>query len=36
MQYAAQAVVHEWLESFKEFPPARRPRASLSIRSLRS
>ena len=21
LQYAAQAVVHQWLESFKEFPP---------------
>ncbi len=35
-QYAAQAIVHEWLESFKEFPPGRRPRASLSIRSSKS
>jgi arylsulfatase len=30
LQYAAQAVVHEWLESFKEFPP-RAKSASFSI-----
>jgi hypothetical protein len=30
LQYAAQAVVHEWLESFKEFPPRQRP-ASFSV-----
>jgi arylsulfatase A-like enzyme len=29
-QYLAQAVVHEWLESFKEFPPRQKP-ASFSI-----
>ena len=29
-QYLAQAVVHEWMESFKEFPPRQRP-ASFSI-----
>src|SRR5262245_41836086 len=29
-QYASQAVVHEWLESFKEFPPRQKP-ASFSI-----
>ena len=29
-QYAAQAVVHEWLTSFKEFPP-RQKSASFSI-----
>jgi arylsulfatase len=29
-QYAAQAVVHEWLESFKEFPP-RQKSASFTI-----
>jgi hypothetical protein len=30
MQYAAQAIVHEWLESFKEFPP-RAKAASFTI-----
>jgi arylsulfatase A-like enzyme len=30
LQYAAQAVVHEWLESFKEFPP-RQKAASFTI-----
>ena len=30
LQYAAQAVVHEWLESFREFPP-RQKAASFSI-----
>ena len=29
-QYLAQAVVHEWLESFKEFPPRQKP-ASFSV-----
>jgi arylsulfatase len=29
-QYAAQTVVHEWLESFKEFPPRQKP-ASFTI-----
>jgi arylsulfatase len=29
-QYAAQAVVHEWLASFKEFPP-RQKSASFSV-----
>jgi arylsulfatase len=29
-QYAAQAVVDDWLESFKEFPPGQKP-ASFSI-----
>jgi arylsulfatase len=29
-QYAAQAIVHEWLESFKEFPP-RQKSASFTI-----
>jgi hypothetical protein len=29
-QYAAQAIVHEWLESFGEFPP-RQKAASFSI-----
>jgi arylsulfatase len=28
--YAAQAIVHEWLESFKEFPPRQKP-ASFTI-----
>jgi arylsulfatase len=30
LQYAAQAVVYEWLESFKEFPPRQKP-ASFSV-----
>ena len=30
LQYAAQAIVHEWLESFKEFPPRQKP-ASFTI-----
>jgi arylsulfatase len=30
LQYAAQAVVHEWLESFKTFPP-RQKSASFTI-----
>ena len=30
MQYAAQAIVHEWLESFKEFPP-RAKAASFTV-----
>jgi hypothetical protein len=30
LQYAAQAIVHEWLESFKEFPPRQKP-ASFSV-----
>ena len=30
LQYAAQAVVHEWLESFKEFPP-RAKAASFTV-----
>ena len=29
-QYAAQAVVHQWLESFKEFPP-RQKAASFTV-----
>jgi arylsulfatase len=29
-QYLAQAVVHEWLESFKEFPPRQKP-ASFTV-----
>jgi arylsulfatase len=29
-QYAAQAIVHEWLTSFKEFPP-RQKAASFSV-----
>jgi len=29
-QYAAQAIVHEWLESFKEFPP-RQKAASFTV-----
>ena len=29
-QYAAQALVHEWLDSFKEFPP-RQKSASFTI-----
>jgi arylsulfatase len=29
-QYASQAIVHEWLESFKEFPP-RQKSASFSV-----
>ena len=30
LQYAAQAVVHEWLQSFKEFPP-RAKAASFTV-----
>ena len=30
LQYAAQAVVHQWLESFKEFPP-RQKAASFTV-----
>ena len=30
LQYAAQAIVHEWLESFKEFPP-RQKAASFTV-----
>ena len=30
LQYAAQAMVHEWLASFKEFPP-RAKSASFTI-----
>ena len=29
-QYAAQAIVHEWLESFREFPP-RQKAASFTV-----
>ena len=29
-QYTAQAIVHEWLESFKEFPP-RQKAASFTV-----
>ena len=32
-QYLAQAVVHQWLESFKEFPPRQKP-ASFSVDQL--
>ena len=30
LQYAAQAIVHEWLESFKKFPP-RQKSASFTV-----
>jgi hypothetical protein len=30
LQYGAQAIVHDWLESFKEFPP-RQKAASFTI-----
>ena len=29
-RYAAQAIVHEWLESFREFPP-RQKAASFTV-----
>jgi arylsulfatase len=32
-QYAAQAIVHEWLQSFKEFPP-RQKSASFTINQI--
>ena len=32
LQYAAPPYLMQWLESFKEFPPRRRPRASASTR----